>query len=102
MKIPVLIEPIKDNGFRASGPGPDEVVGEGRTDSEALLNLRKAIESRIRAGAKLTYLEVATDGARLEPAAGLFEPNDPLVGEWKDIMAENRRRDDQPISPSRY
>jgi predicted RNase H-like HicB family nuclease len=94
MKIPVLIEPVKDNGFRASGPGPDEVVGEGRTDTEALLNLRKAIESRIRAG--------ASDGASLEPAAGVFEPNDPLVGEWKDIMAENRRRDDQPISPSRY
>jgi hypothetical protein len=102
MKIPVLIEPVKDNGFRASGLGPDEVVGEGRTDSEALLNLRKAIASRILAGAKLTYLEVATDGARLEAAAGVFEPNDPLVQEWKDIMAENRRRDDQPISPSRY
>ena len=54
MKIPVLIEPVKDNGFRASGLGPDEVVGEGRTDTEALLNLREAIESRIRAGAKLT------------------------------------------------
>ena len=91
MKIPVLIEPVKDNGFRASGLGADEVVGEGRTDSEALLNLRKASESRIRAGAKLTYLEVASDGARLEPAAGVFEPNDPLVQEWKDIMAENRR-----------
>ena len=69
MKIPVLIEPVKDNGFRASGLGADEVVGEGRTDSEALLNLRKAIESRIRAGAKRTYLAVATDGARLEPKA---------------------------------
>jgi len=72
MKIPVLIEPVKDNGFRASGLGPDDVVGEGRTDSEALLNLRKAIESRIRAGTKLTYLEVATAGAPLEPAAGVF------------------------------
>ena len=99
MKIPVLIEPVKDNGFRASGLGADEVVGEGRTDSEALLNLRKASESRIRAGAKLTYLEVASDGARLEPAAGVFEPNDPLVQEWKDIMAENHRCDDEAPDP---
>jgi len=67
------------------------VTGFG--EEKALLNLRKAIESRIRAGAKLTYLEVATDGASLEPAAGVFEPNDPLVQEWNDIMAENRRRD---------
>jgi len=73
MRIPVLIEPVKDDGFRASGPGADEVVGEGRTDTEALLNLRKAIESRIRAGAKLTYLAVGIDGASLEPAASVFE-----------------------------
>jgi hypothetical protein len=99
MKIPVLIEPVKDNGFRASGLGPDDVVGEGKTDAEALLNLRKAIESRIRGGAKLTYLEIATDGASLQPAAGIFEPNDPLVQEWKDIIAENRRRDDEAPDP---
>jgi len=95
MKIPVLIEPVKDNGFRACGLHPHDVVGEGKTDTEALLNLRKAIESRIRAGAKLTYLEVAAEAANLEPAAGIFEPNDPLVQEWKEIMAENRRREDE-------
>ncbi len=95
MKIPVLIEPVKDNGFRASGLNPDDVVGEGKTHTEALLNLRKAIESRIRAGAKLTYLEVAAEAASLEPAAGIFKPNDPLVQEWKEIMAENRRREDE-------
>jgi predicted RNase H-like HicB family nuclease len=95
MKIPVLIEPVKDNGFRASGLNPDDVVGEGKTDTEALLNLRKAIESRIRAGAKLTYLEVGAEAASLEPAAGIFQPDDPLVQEWKEIMAENRRREDE-------
>jgi hypothetical protein len=99
MKIPVFIEPLENNGFRACGLGPDDVVGEGRTDTEALLNLRKAIESRIRAGAKLTYLEVATEPASLQPAAGVFEPNDPLVQEWKEIMAENRRRDDEATDP---
>jgi predicted RNase H-like HicB family nuclease len=95
MKIPVLVEPVKNNGFRASGLGPDDVVAEGRTDAEALLNLRKAIESRIDAGARLTYLELATEEATLPKAAGIFEPNDPLVQEWKEIMAENRRRDDE-------
>jgi hypothetical protein len=89
-EIPVLIEPAKDNGFRASGPGPDEAVGESITDSEALPNRRKAIGSRIRAGA-LTYLEVATDGASLEPAAGVFEPNDPPVQElqYNEATAKN-------------
>ncbi len=100
MRIPVLVEPVKNNGFRASGLGPDAVVAEGRTDAEALLNLRQAIENRIRAGARLTYLELATEEATLHPAAGIFAPNDPLVQEWKEIMAENRRRDDE--SPDAY
>jgi predicted RNase H-like HicB family nuclease len=95
MRIPVFIEPVKDNGFRARGLNPDDVVGEGKTDTEALLNLRKAIENRIRAGAKLTYLEVAAEVASLEPTAGIFQPNDPLVQEWKEIMAENRRLEDE-------
>ena len=60
-----------------------------------LLNLRKAIESRIDAGARLTYLELATEEGNLQKAAGILEPNDPLVQEWKEIMAENRRRDDE-------
>jgi hypothetical protein len=94
MKIPVLIEPMKDNGFRASGLGPDALVAEGKTDSEALLNFRKAIEARIRAGARLTFLDVATEEASATAAAGILNPNDPLVQEWKAIMAENRRRDD--------
>ncbi len=95
MRIPVLVEPIENNGFRASGLGPDDVVAEGRTDAEALLNLRKAIESRIRAGARLTYVELATEEATLQQAPGILEPHDPLVQEWKEIMAENRRRDDE-------
>jgi hypothetical protein len=50
MKIPVLVEPVQGNGYRASGLGADGVVAEGPTDAEALVNLRKAIESQIRAG----------------------------------------------------
>jgi predicted RNase H-like HicB family nuclease len=94
MKIPVLVEPIKDNGYRASGLGVEDVVGEGHTDSEALLNLKKAIEGKIRAGARLAYLEVDGEESPLQSAAGIFRPDDPLVQEWKDIMAENRRCDD--------
>ncbi len=99
MKIPVLIEPLQGTGYRASGLGPDGVAAEGRTDAEALHNLRTAIEGRIRAGARLTYLDVAAEEASPLPAAGIFAPNDPLVQEWKDILAENRRRDDASPDP---
>jgi hypothetical protein len=94
MKIPVLVEPVEGNGYRASGLGPDGAVGEGKTDAEALVNLRKAIQERISAGARLMYLDVSIGEPSLASAAGILDPNDPLVREWKEIMAENRRRDD--------
>jgi hypothetical protein len=95
MQIPILIEPIAGNGYRASGLGPGAIVAEGPTDADALEKLRQHIESRIKAGARITYLEVPVDNHPLAPAAGIFKPGDPLVQEWKDIIAENRKRDDE-------
>jgi hypothetical protein len=95
MHIPVLVEPVAGNGYRASGLGPDAAVAEGRTDAEALENLRQNIEGRIKAGARITYLDVPGHEHPLARAAGVFRADDPLVQEWKEIMAENRKRDDE-------
>ncbi len=95
MQIPVLIEPIAGNRYRACGVGPEAAVAEGQTDAEALENLRRNIEGRIKAGARLTYLDVPVQDHPLARAAGIFRPDDPLVNEWKEIMAENRKRDDE-------
>src|SRR5438270_13755989 len=94
MHIPVLIEPIAGNGYRAWGLGTDAAV-EGKTDAEALENLRRNLESRIKAGARLTYLDLPVQEHPLARAAGIFRADDPVVQEWKQIMAENRRRDDE-------
>ena len=40
MNIPVLIEPIANNGFRATGGLPFEITVEGATRDEALGRLR--------------------------------------------------------------
>jgi predicted RNase H-like HicB family nuclease len=47
MKIPVLIEPIADDGFRATGGTPFEVTAQGTTREEALARLREAIDRLI-------------------------------------------------------
>jgi predicted RNase H-like HicB family nuclease len=91
----VLVEPVANNGYRASGLGPAAVIAEGKTETEALRNFQKAIEGRIRAGARLAYLDVAIEETGAQLAAGILDASDPLVQEWKEIMAENRRRDDQ-------
>ena len=39
MQIPVLIEPVANNGFRASSGGPLSFAAEGATTQDAILNL---------------------------------------------------------------
>jgi hypothetical protein len=95
MQIPVLIEPVAGNGFRACGIGPEAAVAEGKTDAEALERLRQDLESRIKAGARIAYLEIPLQNHPLARAAGIFQPDDPVVQEWKEIMAENRARDNE-------
>ena len=94
MHIPVLIEPVAGSGYRASGLGPETGVAEGKTDGEALENLRRHLEGRISAGARIAFLDLTVPEHPLARAAGIFQPDDPLVKEWKAIMAENRKRDD--------
>jgi hypothetical protein len=98
MKIPVLLEPVAGNGYRARGNHPFPLTAEGATADEALQNLRELIQSRLVGGAQLVPLEIADEHPWL-PFAGMFE-DDPLLDEWKQAMAENRRQiDEDPNIP---
>ena len=97
MQIPVLIEPVAGNGYRARSLIPDALTAEGQTDAEALQKLRERIESQLVPGARITYLDIAVDEHPLAKSAGIFRPDDPLVQEWEQIMAENRKRDDEEL-----
>src|SRR5208283_1073227 len=58
MNIPVLIEPIANNGFRATGGLPFEITVEGATRDEALGRLRAEIDKRMARGAIVVPLEI--------------------------------------------
>jgi hypothetical protein len=94
MQIPVLIERIGGNGYRAKGGEPFALSVEAPTREEALGKLREAIESSLRAGAEVVTLEVPTPANPWLRGAGMFDPDDPLVKEWIEIMEENRRKDE--------
>src|SRR5437016_4676790 len=53
MDIPVLIEPVAGNGYRAKCGEPLPISAEGRTRDEALANLRRLVEQRVAAGAEV-------------------------------------------------
>ena len=91
MQIPVRIEPIAGNGYRARGGEPLPLVVEAPTREEALAKLHEALQARLRNGAELVPLETAPKPHPLAEFAGMFK-DDPYFEEVLKIMAENRRK----------
>ena len=72
MQIPVLIEPVAPNGFRARSGEPLGLTAEGATREEALQKLRELVTRRIADGPRSSRgcggdrQPVASDGRHLE------------------------------------
>ena len=92
MTIPVLVEPLSAQRFRARAGEPFGWTAEGTTAAEALRNLETVIKNRVAAGAQVTNMNLPLTAPSALPVGGIFAPGDPLVEEWKQIMAENRQR----------
>lgn len=93
MQLHVLIEPVDGNGFRAESGSPLAVTAHGGTRDEALENLRKAISTRLEAGAEIATVEFPSEH-RLAKFAGVFKDN-PLFDEWQEAIEEYRRQRDE-------
>jgi hypothetical protein len=99
MEIPVLIEPVLGNGYRARGIEPFALTGEGATPEEALQNFRVLLQDRLAQGFRVVGLEVSGTEHPWASFAGSLR-DDPLLAQWRQVMAENRRtRDDDPDAP---
>lgn len=98
MNIPVVIEPIEGNGYRASG-GPFAVTAEGSTQEETLAKLFELIDQRLKAGARLVELEIYKRKERpWTRFAGTWRPDDPFIEKWKQAVEDYRRRMDEDPS----
>jgi predicted RNase H-like HicB family nuclease len=99
MQVPVLVEPVAGNGYRARGMEPLALSAEGATREEALQRLREQLQARLSGGAELVNLEVDPAPHRWMPFAGMFK-DDPDFKEVLEIMSENRRKmDEDPDIP---
>jgi hypothetical protein len=99
MQIPVIIERVANNGFRARAGEPMPVSAEGATPEEAVNKLRAAIDSQLKNGKTLRLVDIATDNPWLA-LAGMHDPNDPLVKEWKqEIVAYRQEVEEDPDRP---
>ena len=100
MKISILIEPIANSGFRATGGLPFGVTVEGATRDEALGRLRAEIDRRMASGAILVPLEI--DPSEANPwieGAGIFR-DDAQYDEWQEAIQEYRRQVDRDADQS--
>lgn len=94
MKIPVLIERVNTNGYRAKSGEPLVLTAEGATEEEALRNLSDAIKQRVTEGAKIRSLDI-DDGDKPWKGLSGWLRDDPMYDEWQEAMAEYRRQVDQ-------
>jgi predicted RNase H-like HicB family nuclease len=95
MKIPVLIEPNANDGFRATGGPPFEVTAQGTTREEALARLREAIDQRMTQGTVVVPLEIDTvEENPWAAVAGMFR-EEPLFDEWQEAIDAYRRKVDE-------
>lgn len=91
--VPVIIEPVTGNGYRATGAGGLSVglTAEGATAAEAIDRLAEQVRMRLNAGAKLAELSVAADSAPWQQDAGYLH-DEPLYEPWREAMEEYRRK----------
>ena len=80
MQIPVLLERLKGNGYRARVTEPVTATAKGATREEALAKLRTKIETRLKNGTEIVGLEVGPQPHPWMEFAGMFK-GDPLIDE---------------------
>jgi len=99
MQIPVLVEPVANNGFRAKAGEPLSLTAEGATAEEAVRNLRAAMDCQLKNGKQLLSVDFTAENPWLA-MAGMHNPNDPIIQEWKKEMAAYRQEvEDNPDRP---
>src|SRR5438876_8222564 len=96
MQIPVVVEQVKGNGYRARGTEPFAISAKGATREEALAKLRTKIETRLKKGTELVGLEIGPQQHPWMEFAGMFK-DDPGIEDWVNSMAEYRQQvEDDP------
>lgn len=90
MELPVLIEPIADNGFRARLGDPLSMSAEGATRDEAVQKLKSLLQQRLANGSQISSLLVPVERHAWMKCAGIFREDDPVIQEWQKAIQQYR------------
>jgi hypothetical protein len=89
MKIPILVEPISGERYRATGSEPFVGSVEAETPDAALAKMKERIEDRLSQGACIAMLDLPHSPNPWLEGAGMFR-NDPLFDDWQRAIAQYR------------
>jgi hypothetical protein len=93
VQIPILIERINGNGYRARGGEPLGLSADADTREGALAALREQLRQRLNGDTEMISLEVSEEPHPLARFAGMFK-HDPLFESWQKSIAKYRREVD--------
>jgi len=92
MQIPILIEPIEGDRYRARAGEPFAMTAEGNTKMEAYKKLEGMIFKRLQDGGEVFTMDIYL--ANPQSLVAGSAKGHPLFEEWQAAIAENRRRED--------
>jgi hypothetical protein len=96
MKIPILVEPISGERYRATASELFLGTVEGETPDAALVKMKERIEERLSQGARIAMLDVQETSNPWLDGAGMFR-DDPLFDDWQRAIAEYRAEANQRV-----
>ena len=100
MQIPVLIEQVKTNGYRASGAAPFNFSVEAESRAAALEQFRQQVKRQLASGAEIVQLEIDEPEPHYAKFIGTWTPGDPEIEAWKKAVEEYRQKvEDDPNIP---
>ena len=95
MSLPVLVEPLANQGFRATSGAPLALSVEAPTREEALARLQGELQKRLKDGAQVVSLDLGAEPHPWMEFAGMYDPDDSEVKAWEKAVAEHRRTIDR-------
>ena len=98
MQIPILVEPGEHGGFRARAGEPFGVSADGATAREAAEHLAILLRDRLKAGARLAFIDLPNGPQAPCHAAMQLEPlpdHDWFFETMRQAIAENRKREEE-------
>ena len=99
MKVTVLVEPLAEQIYRASGGAPFGGSVEAESPEAAVAKLGESIRMRLAQGGRIAVLDVPADGNFWLAGAGMFR-DDPLFDDWQQVIRDNRHEADlDPHAP---